>query len=114
PLLVVFSSPAFCTSPNCGPQVDTVSEVKERHRNRTDFIHVEVYDNPHEVQGDLSNGRYSPVVEAWGLTQIEGYLNESWTFVLDGEGRITAKFEGFATAEELEEALLQVEQPQAS
>ena len=114
PLLVVFASPAFCTSPTCGPQVETVGEVKERYKDRASFIHVEVYDNPDEIQGNLDLARYSPVVEAWGLPGIEGYLNESWVFILDREGRITAKYEGFASAQELEEGLLRVLQPQVS
>ena len=108
PSLLVFSSPAFCTSPTCGPQLETVRELKERYKGKAHFIHVEVYDNPDEIQGDLDKGRYSPVVEAWKLTSIEGYLNESWVFILDRDGRIAAKYEGFASAEELEAGLLQV------
>ena len=108
PSVIVFASPAYCTTPTCGPQVETVQEVKELHKDEANFIHVEVYDNPHEIKGDLSQGRYSPVVEAWGITDIEGYLNESWVFILDMTGRIASKYEGFASAAELEEGLLQV------
>ncbi len=108
PLMVVFSSPAFCTSPTCGPQVDTVQQIKERYKDQATFIHVEVYDNPDEVQGDLSRTRYSPVVEAWNLPDIPGYLNESWVFIVDREGHIAARYEGFASAEELEAGLLPV------
>ena len=32
PTVIVFATPAFCTSPTCGPQVDTVSEMKELHK----------------------------------------------------------------------------------
>ena len=108
PSLVVFASPALCTSPTCGPQVETVQSLKERYKDRANFIHVEVYDNPDEIQGDLSRALYSPVVEAWNLASIEGYLNESWVFILDREGRISSKYEGFASEEELEAGLLQV------
>ena len=105
PLMLVFSSPSICTSPACGPQVDAVQEIKERYKLQANFIHVEVYDNPDEIQGDLNNARYSPVVEAWGLPGIEGYVNESWVFILDQEGRITSKYEGFASVGELEPGL---------
>ncbi len=108
PTLVVFSSPAFCTSPTCGPQVETVQELKESYKTRANFIHVEVYDNPDQIQGDIGRARYSPVVEAWKLNHIEGYLNESWVFILDKKGLISSKYEGFASAEELEVGLLQV------
>ena len=108
PLMVVFSSPAFCTSPTCGPQVEAVQQVKEKFRGQANFIHVEVYDNPAEIQGNLDKARYAPVVEAWNLPSIEGYLNESWVFIMDLEGHIASKYEGFASEEELEAGLLQV------
>jgi hypothetical protein len=114
PSLVVFASPALCTSPICGPQVDTVSELKESYKDQVSFIHVEVYDNPDQIQGDLRTARYSPVAEAWGLPEIEDYLNESWIFILDREGRIALKYQGFASVEELEQDLLQVIQSNSS
>ena len=45
------------------------------------------------------------MVDDWGLTAIDDYLNESWTFILDAEGQINDRFEGFATLDELEAAL---------
>ena len=106
PSVIVFASPAFCTSPTCGPQVETVSELRQAHGDDADFVHIEVYGNPHEIQGDLSRGVYAPALSAWGIDTIPGYLNESWVFVLGRDGRITARFEGYATVGELETALL--------
>jgi hypothetical protein len=105
PDVIVFHSPAFCTSPTCGPQVDTVAELKEAHRGEANFIHVEIYDNPDEIQGDLSQAKITGAVMEWGFDQIPGWFNESWTYVLDSEGRVHQKFEGFVTREELEETL---------
>ena len=105
PTVVVFSTPAFCTSPTCGPQVDVLTELKDRYPNEASFIHVEVYANPEEIQGDLSLARYSPLVEAWGLSSVPGWTNESWTFVLGRDGRIASRFEAFTPLEELEQAL---------
>ncbi|MEE9248777.1 MAG: hypothetical protein V3U79_08795 [Dehalococcoidia bacterium] len=105
PLVVVMSSPGFCTSPTCGPQVDTVVELKEIYKGQANFIHVEVYDNPQEIQESLDQGRYTQVVKDWGLTDIEGYLNESWVFIIDGSGRIVSKYEGYSSIEELERGL---------
>ena len=107
PVMVVFSSPSLCTSPTCGPQIETVQEVKDRFKGQARFIHVEVYDNPAEIQGDLGKARYSPVVEAWGLTQIEDYFNESWVFIMGLDDRVMFKYEGYTSAEELEEGLTQ-------
>ncbi len=108
PSVVVFASPAFCTSPTCGPQTDTVTELKEKHPGKANYIHVEIYDNPAEIQGDLDRAEIASVVDDWGLTSIEDYFNESWTFILDADGRIDDRFEGFATVDELEAALLKV------
>ena len=108
PAVIVFATPAFCTSPTCGPQVDTVAELKESHQGEANFVHVEYYDNPDEIQGDLSRARLADVVQEWGFDQIPDWFNESWVYVLDSDGRIHQKFEGFVTLEELEETLQQV------
>ena len=105
PAVVVFASPAFCTTATCGPQVDAVSELRETYSGQAHFIHVEIYDNPDEIQGDLDRARIAPPVAEWGLTGIPHWFNESWTFVLDAAGRVQSRFEGFATIEELETAL---------
>ena len=105
PAVVVFASPAFCTTATCGPQVDAVSELRETYAGQAHFIHVEIYDNPDEIQGDLDRARIAPPVAEWGLTGIPHWFNESWTFVLDAAGRVQSRFEGFATIEELETAL---------
>jgi hypothetical protein len=99
PTIVTFAAPAFCQTATCGPQVEVVSSIKDRYRGRANFIHVEVYDNPREMEGDLTKGRLSPLLEEWGL------VTEPFTFVLDRNGLVAFKFEGFATQEELEAAL---------
>ena len=99
PLVVSFATPAFCQTATCGPQVEVLSKVKDRYRGRANFIHVEVFDNPHEIEGDLSRAHPVPSVEEWGLP------TEPWTFIVDGDGTVAAKFEAFATAEEIEEGL---------
>ncbi len=106
PTVIVFATPAFCTSPTCGPQVDTVTELKDLYRDEANFIHVELYDNPEEIQGDLTKAELSDLVHQWGFSSIPHWFNESWTFVLGRDGRIAQRFEAFATLEELEETLL--------
>ena len=108
PTVIVFATPAFCTSPTCGPQVDTVSELRAANPDAANYIHVELYDNPAEIQGDLAVARLVPAAEQWGFTQIPHWTNESWVFVLDDEGVIRQRFEGFATINELQAALSEV------
>jgi hypothetical protein len=99
PTVVVFASPAFCTNAVCGPQVEVLQELKGNYAADANFVHVDFYDNPHEIQGDLTKARLSPAVFEWGLPSIE------WTFVIDGDGIVTARFEAFATYAEVEQAL---------
>ena len=99
PLLLVFSTPAYCQTATCGPQLGVIKELKAEYADRMNFIHIEVYDNPHEIEGDLSNAIISPTAEEWGLP------SEPWTFLVDGNGIIRAKFEAFTTQEELVDAL---------
>ena len=99
PTVVTFGTPAYCETATCGPQLDVVSSLKDKYRQRANFIHVEVYDNPNEIEGDLSRAKPSPLLEEWGL------VSEPFTFVLDGEGVVAFKYEGFATMEELETGL---------
>ena len=106
PTVIVFATPAFCTSPTCGPQVDTVSELRVEHPDAANYIHVELYDNPGEIQGDLSKASLVPAAEEWGFTRIPGWTNESWVFVLDADGIVRQRFEGYATLSELEAALM--------
>ncbi len=105
PAVVVFASPAFCTSPTCGPQVDTVKELKASYRDQADFVHVEIYDLPDEIQGDLSKARFAPAIDEWGFSSVPHWLNESWVYIMDAQGIVRQRFEGFATLVELEAAL---------
>ena len=102
PTVVVFASPAFCQNAVCGPQVDVLQEIKDAYKADANFVHVDFYDNPHEIQGDLDRAVISPAVREWRLPSIE------WTFVIDRRGIVTARFEGFATYDEVRAALQQV------
>lgn len=101
PSVVSFASPAFCQTATCGPQVEVISAVKEQVAGAANFIHIEVYDSPHQLT-DLSRARLVPQMVEWGL------LSEPFTFILDREGRVAAKFEGFVNEDELAAALQSV------
>ena len=99
PTVLTFATPAFCQTATCGPQVNVLSSLKSRFAPNANFIHVEVYENSQEYAGDLSKLRLVPAMSEWGL------LTEPFTFVIDKNGLIAAKFEGFVTERELETAL---------
>ncbi|MDA1188540.1 MAG: hypothetical protein O2854_02500 [Chloroflexi bacterium] len=95
PLVVTFATPLYCQTATCGPQVDVVKKVKGQYGDVLNFIHVEVYDNPEEIEGDLSRARISPTLEEWGLP------SEPWVFVVTADGKLSSKFEGFVGEEEI-------------
>ena len=102
PVVVVFASPAFCINAVCGPQVETLSLLEDKYSSKADFIHVDLYENPEKVQGDLSTAVISKAVKEWRLPSNE------WTFIIDGKGVVTARFQGFATFDELEAELIKL------
>ena len=102
PTVIVMASPAFCTNAVCGPQVDVLSELKNKHAARANFIHVDYYENPDEIQGDLTRARKSSVAEEWRLPSSE------WSFIIDAQGVIHQRFEAFAPLDELEQSLLEI------
>jgi hypothetical protein len=102
PLVVTFSTPAFCVTATCGPQLDVITGLKEQHGGAVNFVHVEVVGDPHLLNEGRPAARWVPAVEEWGL------LSEPWTFVVDRDGLVRAKFEQFTPAQDIEAALLEV------
>jgi hypothetical protein len=90
PFVVVFATPKFCSSQVCGPMLDNVKVVAERHPGVT-FIHVE----PYELPADAANLEPVEAALEWGLP------SEPWTFVVNGRGRLVAKYEGALAPGEL-------------
>lgn len=100
PFVVTFASPAFCTNALCGPQVEVLGSVGDRHAETAEFVHIDLYENPDEIKGDLSRADRTPILEEWGVHTDE------WTFVVNGDGEVVAKFEAFVPEEELEQAVV--------
>lgn len=99
PLVILFSTPAFCVSATCGPQLEILANLKDRYHGQANFIHIEVFANPHLIQGDRLAAQRVPAVDEWGLP------TEPWTFIVDKEGNIAAKFEQFTPEPVLAAAL---------
>ncbi len=102
PFVVVFASPAFCTNPLCGPEVDVASALAQQFAGRADFLHVDIYENPDQIHGDLARAVRNPVLKQWRIPTDE------WTFIVGADGRIAARFESFVTQDELSAALARV------
>jgi hypothetical protein len=96
PTLVVFASPAFCTSRICGPEVKVVQSLEPAYRNRLTFIHVEIYTN---FVPDPAKRQLAPTVLDWRLQ------TEPWIFLIDARGIIRDRYEGPTAADELRVAI---------
>lgn len=100
PFVVVFATPGFCQTRTCGPMVDVVKSVSPEFAGRVNFIHVEIADlDATTNRGELV---YNPFFYEWTLP------SEPWTFVVDAQGRVFAKFEGVLLPDELRQSLREV------
>ena len=104
PFVLVFATPAFCQSRQCGPTLDAMKAFARTQPGVT-FIHVEPY------QLKFSDGRLQPVLDANGQLQATQQTNtwgltaEPWIFVVSKTGVITGSFDLIASTEELKAAI---------
>jgi hypothetical protein len=92
---VLFASPGFCTSQTCAPQLDVLLQVRPKHADTINFAHVEIYKDPR-------NGVLADAVTEWNLP------SEPWIFFVDRTGTIVERFDGIATAEEIEAGIAKI------
>ena len=93
PTVVGFITPGLCQTQWCAPVLESVAEVHDSVGDEAaNFIHIEVYE-------DFQALTVVKEMVEWGLT------TEPWVFVVDGNGRITAKFNGPLSPQELSAAL---------
>ena len=105
PFVLVFATPAFCQSAQCGPTLNRVKAVAATSPKSVSFINVE----PYVLKWDGS--RLQPVLDANNQLQPVasvnewGILSEPWIFTVDKTGTVRASFEGVASDAELKAAI---------
>jgi hypothetical protein len=97
PFLVAFSTPGYCQTAVCGPNMLVIKKLKESYGQQVNFLHVEVY--PFPFNESFQKQERVPAMAEWNLR------TEPWTFLVDGQGMIQAKYEGGITFAELEPEL---------
>jgi hypothetical protein len=109
PFVVVFATPKFCRTEQCGPTLDRVKPIAAAHPDVT-FINVEPYQlEPVDGQlqpvlsGDPPDLTAAPATDAWHL------VSEPWVFVVDGDGIVTSSLMLIFSDEELEAAVAAVD-----
>ena len=107
PFVLIFATPKFCQTAQCGPTLDRIKPFVARYPTVT-FINVEPY-RLKVVDGVLepdldANGRLqtTPTVDAWHL------VHEPIVYVVDREGTVQGAFELIFGDAELTAALDQV------
>jgi hypothetical protein len=102
--VLVFATPKFCKSQQCGPTLERLKPFITKYPTLT-FINVE----PYKLQ--LVDGTLEPVVDAQNYpvsapaTDEWHLLTEPNVFVVDGDGTVTANFELIFSDAELTAAL---------
>jgi hypothetical protein len=88
--VLIFATPKFCQSAQCGPTLDRIKPFVAKYPT-VDFIHVEPYEL--QLQGGalqpvMTNNALTPtsVSNAWGLS------SEPWVFVVDRQGIVRGSF----------------------
>jgi hypothetical protein len=93
PLVVVFATPALCTSALCAPQLENVDQLRTSYGDRVNFVHVEIYQYP------FDGTRVAAAVAKWRLP------SDPWTFIIEKTGVVRDRFEGPAPLAELDASL---------
>jgi hypothetical protein len=82
PVALVIATPQLCQSRVCGPVVDLATQLRAKYGNQMAFIHQEVY-----TDNDPNKGLRTPLREL-------NLQTEPWLFVINKDGKITARLEG--------------------
>ena len=95
PLVVIFSTPAFCQTRFCGPVLEVLLAQAPQYEDRVDFVHIEIWQ-------DFQLQKNRPAVDEWKLP------GEPYTFFMDKTGKVVGKLESVFSGEELTSALDQL------
>ena len=96
PVVLLFATPALCSSRVCGPVVDIAEQVKSERDDDAVFIMQEIY------KDNVFEKGVRPQVAEYKLP------SEPWLFVIDSDGEISTVIEGAFSEGELNAALDEV------
>lgn len=108
PFVLIFATPAFCKSAQCGPTLDMVKQAQRTAPSSVAFIHVEPYVLTY------TDGRLQPVLDAQGNLQPNAAANawglptEPWVFAVDRNGVVQGSFEGVVSQQELADVISKI------
>jgi hypothetical protein len=106
PFVVVFATPAFCQTQQCGPTLDRVKAVAAKYPDLT-VINVE----PYELE--MTDGSLQPVLTNNNLTPVQAVVDwdlqsEPWVYVVDAAGIVRSSLGLIFLDDELTDAIDEV------
>jgi hypothetical protein len=93
--VVIFATPAYCTSATCGPLLQQTKDAAEE-LDEVNFVHIEVYSGFNEEGFQPDADHLVPAVEAFKLP------SEPWIFIIDENGVVKSRLEGVLSEGELQ------------
>ena len=108
PFMIVVATPAFCETQTCGPQLQSAQALRRRYADRLNFIHIEVFQRPDLLLEGKVQPQVNPILLEWKLQ------TEPWVFLVDAQGKVFDRFEGYAPESELEASVQRLLGAQAS
>lgn len=97
PVVIVFSTPAFCASRFCGPVNEEVEDLHDKYKDTVDFVHIEIW-------RDFAAKQLNPTAKEW-IEEPDGTVVEPVVYIVDKGGTIYDRFEGPVAANILEPAV---------
>lgn len=92
--VVIFATPAFCTSAACGPLLQQTKDAAADFED-VNFVHVEVYSGFNDEGFQPDADHLVPAVVDFGLP------SEPWIFIVDEDGVVKSRLEGVLGVGEL-------------
>ena len=63
------------------------------------IVHVDTYSNPSQVKSNFENRKLNQIIEDYGINE------DQWLFIISENGMIIAKFQGYASFDQITEYL---------
>lgn len=101
PVVAVFSTPVYCQTQFCGPITDVVGDIARQYDDRADFVHVEVWK-------DFQEAELNEAAAEWIQPRDGSSGREPWTFLIDENGEIAARWDNVLDADDLIDRLEQL------
>jgi hypothetical protein len=90
PVLVLFGTPAFCTSRFCGPEVVELQRLAAEHPDRAVYIHVEIWKKYETDTRVVNKG-----AAEWLLRELPDgtpEMTEPWLFLIGSDGIVADRW----------------------